>query len=380
MTNSRSVQFYVSFFQDLKTTIQFSVLGLTFALGRIVYDFANGSIFVFFKHPFDVGDRVNVFNAQETQSAPLIVKRLSLLYVIFERIDDKSETQYPNIRLSERRVDNLSRSGLNRQVLTLDIDVTTTFKDIQLLRGQMQDFLNQRGNARDYRPELGLTVSSISSMAKMELTISVFHKSNWSNEALRAYRASRFLCALVAAVRRVPIARPGGGPPFTGDEAKPSYQVIVTEDEAARKRNAHKSGQLKKRVDYVPPKPEADTALSTAVSPLVTPGTATSEQEDEEAKAKAEQAEKEEEERLQKEQEEQAAMTDFTAIPLERRPTAGASRPTDSDDVRAGTDTGALSEYPFISVNEVGARRSPREVPEGTDESYDSAPRYGIAR
>ena len=350
-------------------------------MGRTVHEFLSGAIFIFFKHPFDVGDRINVFNAADAPIASVIVKRISLLYVVCERVDDGTEAQFPNIQLCLRRIDNLTRSGQNRQQVALEIDFGTPFKDIQLLRGELQSFLTQRENARDYMSELGLTVASIRDMSRMELQCTVMHKSNWSDENLRAYRASRFLCAVIAAIRRVPIAKPGGGPK-TGDEACPGYQVVVTEAEAAQKRKEQTQKKREKRMDYVAPTDQSGTAVSTPIEAAVTAAVdALDKEEDAEAKAQREQ---EEEEKRQQEREEAAALDSFMEIPLERRPSAGLGRHL-MDDGGVGTagQSSALSGFPFIAKNEVGARRSPRSISnpglmaQQEDDSNDW--RYGVA-
>ena len=333
------------------------MLGLAFAVGRTIHEFISGSIFIFFKHPFDVGDRVNLFNRADAHVASVIVKRISLLYVVFERVDDGTEAQWPNIQLAEKRVDNLTRSGRNQQRVALEIDFATPFRDIQLLRAELQAFLARRENARDYRPELGLTVASIGDMSRMELQCSVWHKSNWSDEGLRAYRASRFLCALIAAVRRVPINKPGGNGLKTGDEGKPSYQVVVSEEEAMRKRDEQALRTRQKRMDYVPPYAEADSPNAVGAAP--SPASVAADRqatEDEEARLL-----REEEAQRELERQEAAAMEDFMAIPLERRPSAGVGHQMTAGG--EGAQSSAVSAFPFIGGNEVGARPTRRGVP-----------------
>lgn len=63
-------------------------------------------------------------------------------------------------------------------------------------------------------------------------------QSNWSNEMVRAARRSKFMCALVLALRRVPINAPGGGSASLGSADAPTYSVAVTDEQAKAARKA----------------------------------------------------------------------------------------------------------------------------------------------
>ena len=184
-------------------------------------------------------------------SVSAIVTRISLLYVVFERVDDGKTCQFPTSTLADKRVENLTRSGLTRETVALHIDFATPFADVLRLRAELEAFLRRRDNARDFRPELGLRVAGVGGdMTRLELTCRIQHKGNGADEDLRAARSSRFLCALVRACKRIPIQKPGGAGAKTGDEGKSSYSVVVSEDEAARKREAELLRARKLRLDY----------------------------------------------------------------------------------------------------------------------------------
>lgn len=63
-------------------------------------------------------------------------------------------------------------------------------------------------------------------------------QSNWSNDKLRAYRRSKFMCALLSAMRKVPIDGPAGSGPMQGTINSPNYSVNISEAEA-RESRAH---------------------------------------------------------------------------------------------------------------------------------------------
>ena len=194
----------------MKDAAGFAALGLTWGLGRSIYEFINGCIFILFKHAYDVGDRVEIYNPQATSRTSVTVKKISILFTVFRRIDNGKDLQMSNDRLNMERLENVTRSGINREEVSIFIDFNTSFTDIQYLKSELEAFLSHKDNSRDYQPKCDLRVISIHELNKLELKCFFTHKSNWANEDLRASRSSKFMCALVAAIRRIPIIRPGG--------------------------------------------------------------------------------------------------------------------------------------------------------------------------
>jgi small-conductance mechanosensitive channel len=240
---------YVPTIKDIQSTAGYLAIGLAFAVGRTVNKYLVGCIFVFFEHPFDIGDRVNIYNMAANASVSAIATRQSILYTVFRRVDNGTDIQITNERLAMKRVENISRSGVNKQSLTFNVDFKTSFKDIMFLRSELEGFLKE--NHRDYQPTLGLSVISLHDLDKLELSVSFTHKSNWSNERLRASRSSKFMCALVAATRKIPLYKPNASKPVLGDDARPMYTVALSGAEAAAKAAADKKKREGVRIDAV---------------------------------------------------------------------------------------------------------------------------------
>jgi len=225
----------------------FAALGLTWGLGRSIYEFINGCIFIFFKHAYDVGDRVELYNVAATLSTPVVVKRISILFTVFKRVDNGKDLQMSNDRLNIKRIENISRSGANREEVAVYVDFNTTFTDIQNLKSEVTAFLTNRDNSRDYQPGCQVRVTSICEMNKLEIKVGFTHKSNWSNEELRAARSSKFMCYLVAVIRRLQLAKPGSiaanPPPIEGTPEDAAYRnltvIPVVSDDTTQEHNAH---------------------------------------------------------------------------------------------------------------------------------------------
>jgi len=106
-------------------------------------------IFLFIKHPYDVGDRVKVDDDTYT------VKEIRLLSTIF--LDsDNAMVQAPNTVLNGKFLINFRRSPEMSEPFTFDVSYDTSFEQIEALRGRMIAFLsNER---RDFVAVFDVTV------------------------------------------------------------------------------------------------------------------------------------------------------------------------------------------------------------------------------
>lgn len=219
-----------------------ALLSLSFVFATTTQEVLGSCIFLFVKHPFDVLDRVDVGDDQ------LVVKHISLLFTVFKHVNTHKLTQVPNIVLNSMWIQNVSRSDAMREQLSIYIDFGTTLEDVQLLRNEMQAFVTDKENSRDFQPDIDVEIAGIASMDKMELKVEIRHKSNWSNETVRAARRSKFMCALVLALRKIPINGPGGAGPALGSADQPTYSVTVSDEQAAANREAAAKAQQAKRL------------------------------------------------------------------------------------------------------------------------------------
>jgi small-conductance mechanosensitive channel len=180
---------------------------------------------LFVKHPYDTGDRVDIATHQ------LIVDHISLLYTVFKRIESGKTVQISNILLNSLWVENITRTKVMQEQVFIFAAFETPFKKIETLENEMGFFLKQ--NSRDFYDYLTLEVIGIAEMNKLELRIEIQHKSNFSNETLRATRQTKFMCALVDTLRRIPIYGPEGGDPILGSAERPTWSVSIPPTEAA---------------------------------------------------------------------------------------------------------------------------------------------------
>ncbi|KAG4222052.1 hypothetical protein PC116_g29473 [Phytophthora cactorum] len=249
--------FFQSSFITTLTTAGTTLLSLSFIFAVTAQEFLGSCIFLFVKHPYDVGDRVDITGTEKEQ---LVVEKISLLYTVFNRIDRMQVVQVPNIVLNNVWIENVTRSKAMKEVIDINVSYDTSFEDIELLRLEMEKFVQAPENARDFQPDISISVAGVGDLDKLQLKIAIKHKSNWHNEAIRATRRSKFMCALTLALKKVPIYPPGGGGEALGGPTNPSYSVSVSDAEAAAARE--KAAKEKEAQRLVPTAPVRNPSTS----------------------------------------------------------------------------------------------------------------------
>ncbi|KAK1987865.1 mechanosensitive ion channel [Colletotrichum cereale] len=243
---------FQSSFLTTVATAGTALLSLSFVFAVTTQEFLGSCIFLFVKHPYDVGDRVDIVGSEKQQ---LIVDKISLLYTVFTRIDRMQVTQVPNITLNNLWIENVTRSKAMKEVIDLNVSFDTSFEDLELLRLELETFVRNSENSRDFMPDIAIGVGGVGDLDKLQLKIAIKHKSNWHNDAVRATRRSKFMCALAMALKKIPIYAPGGGSEALGAPGNPAYSVAVSDQFASAARDqASKEKEAKRLV----PSPSAE--------------------------------------------------------------------------------------------------------------------------
>lgn len=92
------------------TSASSSVLALSWLFSATAQEFLASIIFVFVKHPFDVGDRVDIYNTGAGTIDTFFVKEIALMYTEFKKLEGHV-VQAPNSLLNTLFVLNMRRSG-----------------------------------------------------------------------------------------------------------------------------------------------------------------------------------------------------------------------------------------------------------------------------
>lgn len=184
-----------------------SVLALSWLFSATAQEFLQSVVFVFVKHPFDVGDRVTIYgNAGDAGLGDdYYVKQISLLYTEFKKMQGHI-VQAPNSYLNTLFVLNQRRSGALAEAIPVVIKYGTTLEQMDSLRQRLIEFV--RSERREFQSNILTELRSVTENFSVTLNVVFFYKSNWQNEGLRLQRRNKFICMLMVALQEIGIEGP----------------------------------------------------------------------------------------------------------------------------------------------------------------------------
>ncbi|KAI5867220.1 hypothetical protein GGS23DRAFT_166514 [Durotheca rogersii] len=202
-----------------------AVLGLAWVLQATAQEFLQSIIFVFVKHPFDVGDRVTVYGNTGSlmRGDDYYVTEISLLYTEFKKMEGHI-VQAPNSLLNTLFILNHRRSGCLADVFELRMKYGTPSSVIKELEARMVEFVLD--NKRDYTNKILTELRSFEDAYCMTVNFICFHKTSFQNELLRLTRHNRFAIELMNQMVALGIEQPRRQYQISGQDW-PVYQSNV---------------------------------------------------------------------------------------------------------------------------------------------------------
>lgn len=184
-----------------------AVLGLSWMLSATAQEFLQSIIFVFVKHPFDVGDRVTIYGNTGTNMTgdDYYVTEITLLYTEFKKMQGHI-VQAPNSVLNTLFILNHRRSGGLADVFELKIKYGTPSTVIKELEARMLEFV--LANKRDFASKILTEVTGFEDACRMQVNFICFHKTSFQNELLRLTRHNRFATELMDQMVALGIEQP----------------------------------------------------------------------------------------------------------------------------------------------------------------------------
>lgn len=184
-----------------------AVLALSWLFAATAQEFLQSCIFVFVKHPFDVGDRVSVYGntGSQLRGDDYFVKEISLLYTEFKKMEGQV-VQAPNSYLNTLFILNMRRSGGLAEAVPIVIRFGTTLEQIEGLRNALMEFVN--AEKREYQNKILTELRDVTEAYSLTLNVVFFYKTNWQNELLRLQRRNKFICALMVSMQDLGIEGP----------------------------------------------------------------------------------------------------------------------------------------------------------------------------
>ncbi|CUS08611.1 unnamed protein product [Tuber aestivum] len=188
------------------TSASSSVLALSWLFSATAQEFLASIVFVFVKHPFDVGDRVDVYNTGAGTVDTFFVKEIALMYTEFKKLEGHV-VQAPNSLLNTLFILNMRRSGALAEAVPIVCKFGTSLEQIEELRERLLTFVQSEN--REYQGKIITELSrDIPDMHSVKLNVVFFYKSNWQNELVRLQRRNKFMCALMVSIADVGIESP----------------------------------------------------------------------------------------------------------------------------------------------------------------------------
>lgn len=183
------------------------VLALSWLFSATAQEFLQSCIFVFVKHPFDVGDRVSIYGntGSSLKGDDYFVKEISLLFTEFKKMEGHI-VQAPNSYLNTLFILNMRRSGGLAEAVPIVIRFGTTLEQIEGLRNALLEFV--RSEKREYQGNILTELREVCEAYSLTLNVVFFYKSNWQNELLRLQRRNKFICAMMVAMQELGIEGP----------------------------------------------------------------------------------------------------------------------------------------------------------------------------
>ncbi|GAA5928375.1 hypothetical protein JCM3775_000591 [Rhodotorula graminis] len=202
------------------------ILGLSWLIGTTMQEILASIIFLFIKHPYDVGDRISI------DAVDYIVLEMHLLSSIFKKVDG-TVTQAPHSLLNTKFLLNYRRSGPIWESYTWDVDFGTPLEKIEALRARMLEFLEQE--RRDFIPAIDISIVDFASQGKLTLSAPINYKSNFQNGALKTQRRNKWIVSLKTALAELEIYGPAGAGDPAPAAADPVLYTQVPWDEVKAK-------------------------------------------------------------------------------------------------------------------------------------------------
>ncbi|RDL38596.1 uncharacterized protein BP5553_02936 [Venustampulla echinocandica] len=189
------------------TSLGSSVLALSWLFSATAQEFLQSCIFVFVKHPFDVGDRVTIYGntGSELKGDDYFVKEISLLFTEFKKMEGHV-VQAPNSYLNTLFILNQRRSGGLAEAVPVTVKFGTTLEQIDTLRQRLLEFVSSEN--REYQKKILTELRTIYEAHSITLNVVFFYKSNWQNELLRLQRRNKFICAMMVTMTELGMEGP----------------------------------------------------------------------------------------------------------------------------------------------------------------------------
>lgn len=210
-------------FSTLIASLGTILLGLSWLISSTAQESLASIVWVFCKHPIDVGDVIVVPGLLSIASSSVTkdtiaalqgytdgdtfeVQEVQLMSTVLKTTTSNKHLQVSNYLLSQKPLVNLRRSGPIEEPFTLSVGYDTPLESIEGLREDMCTWLTSQG--RDFRPGLDVALEGLDDQAQLKIVLAIRYKSNWQDSRLRMQRRNRWVSALKQLLKKHEIYGP----------------------------------------------------------------------------------------------------------------------------------------------------------------------------
>ncbi|OVA11626.1 Mechanosensitive ion channel MscS [Macleaya cordata] len=158
-----------------------------FVFGNTTKAIFEGIIFVFYTHPFDVGDRCVIDGVQ------MIVEEMNIMTTVFLRYDNQ-KIYYPNVVLATKCIGNMYRSPDMGDAVEFVVDASTTVETIGALKARIKKYIESK--PQHWNPQHRVVVLEIENVDKMKMALYVTHTMNHQDMEEKTNRRSDLILEL----------------------------------------------------------------------------------------------------------------------------------------------------------------------------------------
>jgi small-conductance mechanosensitive channel len=166
--------------QQVLTTLSSFLLAVAFAVGSSAKALLESIIFIFGRHPFDIGDRVVIDKVVYT------VAKVGLLTSELRRYDN-SIVYFSNSELSSKPILNLRRSPDQVDLIKMQVSFYTKKRQLKMFESKLASFMSK--HTYHYHPKFEVEYQDLENSNRMNIRIWVTHRSNFQN--MKRYRERR---------------------------------------------------------------------------------------------------------------------------------------------------------------------------------------------
>uniref|UniRef100_A0A803NFT6 Mechanosensitive ion channel MscS domain-containing protein n=1 Tax=Cannabis sativa TaxID=3483 RepID=A0A803NFT6_CANSA len=134
--------------------------------------FGKDIVFVFIRHPFDVGDRCVI------DGVTLVVEEMNILTTVFLKLNNE-KVFYPNSVLSTKPINNYYRSPDMGDSVEFSIDFNTSLEKIAQLKQKIKKYIEKTPS--HWGPTHSVVVLDIEDVNKLKMALNVTHTMNFQD-------------------------------------------------------------------------------------------------------------------------------------------------------------------------------------------------------